>query len=292
MPSPRTSYGPAGGYSIFTTLVAGFMYVFGFVVAAVVGFRTVGRPTSPRGCSVTWSSQAAPGSLCTSRRIPAGLAIVIAMVAVGYTIVCAVCVFAAPAQLNYDGVNVPVGLSQPAFDSWAASHADEVICNFNFHGGPGLKTPPPPNVTCGGQSIGPPPGTVYTAEGRGYRHRPRRRVTGPDQGLRGHGGQPGLRADYHSQFLVPSTTLMFQVGLWIAVEATIGFMVGLGLSLVMGQRTVAVILLIVLGSRPVLLTSAGTSFRTWSTCSGASSAWPWPTSNRGVCRHPSAEAGM
>ena len=42
-------------------------------------------------------------------RIPAGLAIVIAMVAVGYTIVCAVCVFAAPTQLNYDGVNVPAG---------------------------------------------------------------------------------------------------------------------------------------------------------------------------------------
>ena len=39
---------------------------------------------------------------------------------------------------------------------------------------------------------------------------------------------------------------MFQVGLWIALEATIGFIVGLGLSSLMGQRTVAVILLIVL----------------------------------------------
>jgi hypothetical protein len=39
---------------------------------------------------------------------------------------------------------------------------------------------------------------------------------------------------------------MVQVGLWIALEATIGFMVGLGLSSLMGQRTVAVILLIVL----------------------------------------------
>jgi hypothetical protein len=36
------------------------------------------------------------------------------------------------------------------------------------------------------------------------------------------------------------------VGLWIALEATIGFMVGLGLSSLMGLRTVAVILLIVL----------------------------------------------
>ena len=67
-------------------------------------------------------------------RIPAGLAIVIAMVAVGYTIVCAVCVFAAPTQLNYDGVNVPQGLSRPALDTWAAAHADEVICNFNYNG--------------------------------------------------------------------------------------------------------------------------------------------------------------
>ena len=31
------SYGPAGGYSIFTGLVAGVMYIFGFIVAAVVG---------------------------------------------------------------------------------------------------------------------------------------------------------------------------------------------------------------------------------------------------------------
>ena len=53
-------------------------------------------------------------------------------------------------------------------------------------------------------------------------------------------------ADYHSNFLVPSTTLMFDVGLWIALEATIGFIVGLGLGSLMGQRTVPVILLIVL----------------------------------------------
>ena len=47
-------------------------------------------------------------------------------------------------------------------------------------------------------------------------------------------------------FMVPSTTLMVDVGLWIALEATIGFIVGLGLASLMGQRTVPVILLIVL----------------------------------------------
>ena len=102
------SYGPAGGYSIFTTLVAGFMYVFGFIVAAVVGC-TAGSVDLTEGMFrhlvITGRSRLA----LYFARIPAGLAIVIAMVAVGYTIVCAVCVFAAPTQLNYDGVNVPAG---------------------------------------------------------------------------------------------------------------------------------------------------------------------------------------
>ena len=53
-------------------------------------------------------------------------------------------------------------------------------------------------------------------------------------------------ADYSANFTVPSTSLMVDVGLWIALEATIGFIVGLGLASLMGQRTVPVILLIVL----------------------------------------------
>jgi hypothetical protein len=237
------SYGPAGGYSIFTTLVAGFMYVFGFVVAAVVGC-TAGSADLGEGMFrhlvITGRSRLA----LYFARIPAGLAIVIAMVAVGYTIVCAVCVFAAPTQLNYDGVNVPVGLSRPALDSWAAAHADKVICDFNFRGGPG-SSQPPPNVTCGGQSIGPPAGTVIRTKGGGTVTVPA--AESPAQ-IRAFAVTVANQdyADYHSNFLVPSTTLMVQVGLWIALEATIGFIVGLGLSSLMGQRTVAVILLIVL----------------------------------------------
>ena len=46
------SYGPAGGYSIFTQLVAGVMYIFGFIVAAAWAARR-GRSISPRGCSAT-----------------------------------------------------------------------------------------------------------------------------------------------------------------------------------------------------------------------------------------------
>ena len=237
------SYGPAGGYSIFTQLVAGVMYVFGFVVAAAVG-STAGSVDLTDGMFrhlvITGRSRLA----LYFARIPAGLAIVIAMVAVGYTIVCAVCVFAAPTQLSYDGVNVPAGLSRPALDSWAAAHADQVICNFNFHGGEGLNGPPP-NVPCGnGQSSGPPPGTVIQTK--------RGTITIP-----GNESPAQIRAfavtvanqdyaDYHSNFLAPSVTLMVDVGLWIALEATIGFIVGLGLGSLMGQRTVPVILLIVL----------------------------------------------
>ena len=241
--APKT-YGPAGGYSIFTTLVPGFMYVFGFVVAAVVGC-TAGSIDLTEGMFrhlvITGRSRLA----LYFARIPAGLAIVVAMVAVGYTIVCAVCVFAAPTQLSYDGVNVPAGLSRPALDTWAASHADEVICDFNFHGGGGLNGPPP-NVTCpGGQSIGPPPGTVIRTKGGGTLTVPA--AESPAQ-IRAFAVAVANQdyADYHANFLVPSTTLMIQVGLWITLEAAIGFVVGLGLSSLMGQRTVPVILLIVL----------------------------------------------
>jgi hypothetical protein len=235
------SFGPAGGYSIFTTLVAGFIYVFGFIVAAVVGC-TAGSVDLTDGMFrhlvITGRSRLA----LYFARIPAGLAIVIAMVAVGYTIVCAVCVFAAPTQLNYDGVIVPQGLSRPALDSWAASHADEVICNFSYRvNGP----TPPPSVACGnGQTSGPPPGaTIKTPKGT---------ITVPvsesPAQIRAFAVAAANQdyADYSATFTVPPTSLMFDVGLWIALEATIGFIVGLGLASLMGQRTVPVILLVIL----------------------------------------------
>ena len=236
------SYGPAGGYSIFTTLVAGFMYTFGFIVAATVGC-TAGSVDLTEGMFrylvITGRSRVA----LYFARIPAGLAIVIAMVAVGYTIVCAVCVFAAPTKLSYDGVTVPQGLSRPALDSWAASHADEVICNFAFGPGKGLNEPPP-SVPCGGgQFSGPPPGaTIQTRNGT---------VTVP-----AHESQAQIRAfavnianqdykDYSTNFLVPSYSLMIETGLWISLVAVAAFVVGLGLSSLFGQRTVKVVILIV-----------------------------------------------
>ena len=129
------SYGPAGGYDIFTALVAGVLYVFGFIVAATLG-ATAGSADLTEGMFrhlvVTGRSRLA----LYLARIPAGLAIIVPLVAVGFTIVCAVCVFAAPTRLNFNGVNVPVNLSQAGLESWAADHPDEVICNFGFRIGP------------------------------------------------------------------------------------------------------------------------------------------------------------
>ena len=230
--SPR-SYGPAGGYDIFSTLVAGVMFVFGFIVAATLGC-TAGSVDLTEGMFrhlvVTGRSRLA----LYLARIPAGLAIIVPMVAVGFTIVCAVCVFAAPTQLSYEGVTVPAGLSHSAFETWAGGHADEVICNFNYKG---LMTA---NVPCGngpggGPGIevrpgGPVPQTTSPAVNRAQA------IAIANQDY----------VDYSSHFLSPSISLMVRSGLWIELYAAIGFLVGLGLASLMGQRTVPVILLIVL----------------------------------------------
>src|SRR5271166_3885929 len=121
------AYGPAGGYSIYTGLVAGVMYVFGFIVAATLGC-TAGSVDLTEGMFrhlvVTGRSRLA----LYLARIPAGLAIIGPLVAIGFAIVCGVCSFAAPTTLNYRGVNVPGGLSLPALEGYAAGHAEQVVC--------------------------------------------------------------------------------------------------------------------------------------------------------------------
>ena len=107
------------------------LYVFGFIMAATLG-ATAGSVDLTEGMFrhlvVTGRSRLA----LYLARIPAGLAIIVPLVAVGFAVVCAVCVFAAPTQLSFNGVNVPAGLSRAGLENWAADHADEVICNFRL----------------------------------------------------------------------------------------------------------------------------------------------------------------
>jgi hypothetical protein len=212
------------------------MFIFGFIVAATLGC-TAGSIDLTEGVFrhlvVTGRSRLA----LYLARIPAGLAIVVPLVAVGFTIVCAVCVFAAPTTLSYNGINVPVGLSRSGLDAFAAQHSHEIVCDFPFNG------PMPVNVNCGGP--GPGGGTIVQVN-------PKTGAALPGVSSARSVRAQAIRmvnqdyADYRSHFLYPSTSLMIKTGLWIELEATIGFIVGLGLASLMGQRTVPVILMIVL----------------------------------------------
>lgn len=229
--APKT-YGPAGGYDIFSGLVAGVMYIFGFIVAATMGCAAGSSDLTDgmfRHLVVTGRSRMA----IYLARIPAGLAIIVPMVAAGFTIVCAVCVFAAPPKLNFDGVNVPAGLNLQGFKTWAGNHPDQVLCRFNFSG------PVSVNVRCGpGKNGG---GVVIQGSGPGVP--PQSTPAQMSAAAEKIAGQNF--ANYSSIFRYPSNALMIKSGLWLELEAIIGFIVGLGLGSLLGQRTVAVVLMIV-----------------------------------------------
>ena len=235
------SYGPAGGYDIFSNMVAGVMFIFGFIVAATLGC-TAGSVDLTEGMFrhlvVTGRSRLA----LYLARIPAGLAIIVPLVAVGFSVVCAVCVFAAPSTLDVNGVSVPAGLSRPALETWAADHAHEVICNFDIRIDPGSSLGEVlTGVNCDNgprgsiQKVGPAPGTPVQPQVSQAQIRDAARQVARMNYL-----------DYSGRFLSPSTSLMIRSGLWLELYASVGFLVGLGLASLMGQRTVPVILLIVL----------------------------------------------
>jgi hypothetical protein len=222
------SYGPAGGSDIFTGLVAGVIYVFGFIVAATLGVTAGSSDLTDgmfRHLVVTGRSRVA----LYFARIPAGLAIIVSMMAVGFTIICVVCSFAAPTSIGFDGVNAPANLSRAAFVTWSLDHSDRVICSFDYNVTPALNKIPIPCGPNGLQLNG--PGPMPTAA------QIRLLVTtGAEQNY----------SYYATFFLSPSISLMVESGLWLLLEATIGFIVGLGLGSLLGQRTVGVILMIVL----------------------------------------------
>jgi hypothetical protein len=231
--APRT-YGPAGGREIFGGLTGGVLYTFGFIVAAALGC-TAGSVDLTDGMFrhlvVTGRSRVA----LYLARIPAGLAIIGPLVAIGFAVVCAVCVFAAPRSLDFNGLTVPSGLSQSSLERWAADHPREVLCDLPYRssinvpcGSPAEPAGPGPTV-----KVGPARPSVAVATSAQMRAAARQVA---DQNY----------ADYERQFRVPSLSLMVKTGLWIELEAAIGFLVGLGLGSLLGQRTVGLILMIVL----------------------------------------------
>jgi len=229
-------YAAAGGYDIFTNLTAGVMYIFGFIMAATLGC-TAGSVDLTEGMFrhlvVTGRSRVA----LYFARIPAGLAIITSIVAVGFTIVCVVCCVAAPRSLSYDGVTVPAGMSSSAFNTYAADHAGAVICNFNYRSNVNINVPCEYDRATHEGKIGvpnkknAPPGFTMPSKQKLQNFA----VTIAKQNY----------STYSKEFLSPSNGLMIRTGLWLELEAAIGFLVGLGLGSLLGQRTVAVIIMLV-----------------------------------------------
>jgi hypothetical protein len=234
--APHT-YGPAGGYDVYVGAVTGVLYVFGFIVAATLG-ATAGSVDLTEGMFrhhvITGRSRL---SLYLAR-IPAGLGIILPLIAVGFTVVCAVCCFAAPRQLSYSGASMPAQLSRTGLVQWAEEHPHQVVDNF-----PIIRIDPSvlSNMAC----FPGPPGTGKIVQVPG----------GPTSS--GPCTPSELRAfavtianhaydDYSRQFVSPTVSLMIKSGLWIELEATVAFLVALGLSSLIGQRTVSMVLMIVL----------------------------------------------
>jgi hypothetical protein len=217
---------PAGGYQIFVPLAAGFLPTFAFIAAATVGCTAGSRDLTEgvfRHLVVTGRSRLA----LYLARVPAGLAVVVPLVAIGFTILCAVCVFAAPAFIDDNNLNAPPGLSRAGFENWAGDRAEPVICSLGYNG------PVPGHVACAG-----PPGWSKSAI------TPAQPAPAAVEAL----ASKIAKNDYPGYTAIvryPSIPLMIKTGLWIELEAAIAFILGLGLASLMGQRTVPVILLIV-----------------------------------------------
>lgn len=227
--APHT-YGPAGGYGTFTGLTVGVLYTLGFLVAATLG-ATAGSVDLTEGMFrhlvVTGRSRIA----LYLARIPAGLAIIVPLVAIGFSIVCAVCVFAAPSQLSFNGLAVPAGLSRTQLETFAVAHADKVLCDlpsFNVNVA----------VPCRGQ--GPSSPVIVDRSG----------PIGPATAAQVRAAAIQIAdqnyTEYKQQFATPPVSLMVKTGLWLELEAAIGFLVGLGLGSLIGVRAVAIVLMIVL----------------------------------------------
>ena len=225
-----TSYGPAGGWDIFTALIAGMMPTFGFVVAATLGANAGSSDLTEgvfRHLVVTGRSRIA----LYFARIPAGLALLTPIVGSGVAVVCAVCVFAAPTQLNFNGVNVPSGLSEAGLVAWSQSHVLEVLCNFDPN--PPVQVVP----SCGPAGQGT---IVRVGPGQSTHRLTKAQLAAAAAAVVRHDYQ-----GYRHDFLRPPVSVMLESLLWLEMVSALGLAIGLGLSSLMGQRTVPVVLLIV-----------------------------------------------
>ena len=206
---PKT-YGPAGSPSIFSALT-NEVAEFGFIAAAALGTAAGTTDLSDgmfRHLVVTGRSRLA----LYLARIPAGLAILLPLVAVSFAMTSLVTSYAGqpqPTTIAINGATVPVNLGQSQLKTWLLDHPQQAT--FVLQGDPATATGPVPAV------VDHDLGTIY------------RDYTGAELPQEN-----------------PSINEMTKIGLWFTLDIGMGFMVGLGLGSLLGQRTVSTILMIAL----------------------------------------------
>jgi hypothetical protein len=217
--APATN-GPAGDPAVFAQL-SNLIAEFGFIVAAALGAAAGTTDLTDgvfRNLVITGRSRLA----LYLARIPAGLAILLPIVAAAFTMVCLVTSFAGtpqPTTVSVNGVSVPSNLDQAELQTWLQQHLSQAAQALpSGPGTPGAPVSPEPS--------GASPAQIRSAIDRDI---------------------AVLYGDYTAGELAqsnPAINEMVKIGLWIELEAGIGFLVGLGLGSLTGQRTATVIILI------------------------------------------------
>jgi hypothetical protein len=209
------SYGPAGSPDLFSE-VSNLISGLGFIAAATLG-ATAGTTDLTDGMFrhlvITGRSRVA----LYLARIPAGLAVILPLVALAFTMNCLVTSFEGspnPASVALYGVNAPEHLDQAGLQAWLLKSPVQYATMLPLDLAPGVTTP-------------------SAAQAR----------TAID------GDIGSLYANYVANELSgsnPADNEMVKIGLWLELDTGIAFLVSLGLGSLTGQRTTTTIVLIAL----------------------------------------------
>ena len=208
------SFGLAGDPGIFSQL-SNLMAEFGFIAAAALGAAAATTDLSDgmfRHLVITGRSRIA----LYLARIPAGLAVTLPIVGVAFAMNCLVTSYQSPppsTSVHMDGLTLPEHLTQAGLQSWLLQR--------------------PQQAATRGLPLGPVAVTATPAQIRSVIHR----------------DIAGLYADYTGDEIggsSPADNEMAKIGLWLELEAGIGFLVGLGVGSLTGQRTTSTVVLIAL----------------------------------------------
>ena len=207
------NFGLAGDPGIFSQL-SNLMAEFGFIAAAALGAAAATTDLSDgmfRHLVITGRSRIA----LYLARIPAGLAVTVPLVALAFAMNCLVTSYESPpppTSVHMNGLTLPEHLDQAGLQTWLLQRPQQAATR-------GLPL-----------GLGP---AATPAQIRSVIHR----------------DIAGIYADYTGDEIsgsAPADNEMAKIGLWLELEVGIGFLVGLGLGSLTGQRTTTTIVLIAL----------------------------------------------